>query len=52
VTVPPKSPSTPGRDRNKTVTSDHTAMNHVKDGKTLAIENDVEMDNHVKTGVC
>ena len=53
VTVPPRSPSTPGRDRIKTVTSNHTAMNHVKDGKILSIENvehDVEMENHVKTG--
>lgn len=52
MTVPPKSPSTPGRDRNKTVTSNHTAMNHVKDGKTLTndnVEHDVEMENHLKT---
>lgn len=52
VTVPPKSPSTPGRDRQKTVTLNNktNAMNnHVNHDKENA--EDVEMDVGSKEGI-
>ncbi|KAK3090560.1 hypothetical protein FSP39_012693 [Pinctada imbricata] len=51
VTVPPKSPQTPGRDRQKTVTQNNlnNTMNHVNDrGGNEHNQKDVDMENEEK----
>ena len=53
MTVPPKSPQTPGRDRQKTVTQNNlnNTMNHVNDhGENEHKQKDVEMGNEDQDG--
>lgn len=53
MTVPPKSPQSPGRDRHKAVTinNSNNTMNHVNDHGERDKLQDVEMDIDQKKGV-